>query len=290
MKKFVIATVLAFAPILGFAAPAFADSPGQLSNGATNYEVKNVTRGGAYGQTADATCNETVKFSVLLANSDFGLLKNLTVKANLGSGAISASATNAADAPTSVSGSAKVNLAKGSLSYVAGSTVRISSDGATRTPLADGVTTTGVNAGELKGSTQTFVQFDAKVTCDTTPPVIEKDITVCDLSSKKVITIKESAFDSKKHSKNLADCASTPAEGEVTVCEVTTGNIVNVKKSDANNSKYTTDLSKCAKTVTPVAATELPQTGAASVMTAGAVLSVLTAAGAYALQRRNILG
>ncbi len=149
---------------------AFADSPGQLSNGATNYEVRNVTTNGSYAQSAKVTCNQTVKYSVLLANSDFGLLKDLTVKANLATGDINASATNAVSAITSVSGKVTVTVEKGTLAYVPGSTVRISYDGKTTTPVADGITAGGVNVGELVGSTQTFVQFQAKVTCPTVPP------------------------------------------------------------------------------------------------------------------------
>ena len=38
------------------------------------------------------------------------------------------------------------------------------------------------------------------------PLVFVKDITVCELATKKIITIKETAFDSSKHSKNLDDC------------------------------------------------------------------------------------
>lgn len=150
---------------------AFANSPGQLSNAATNYEVRNVTTNGTYAQSASATCDQTVKYSVLLANSDFGLLKNLTVKANLSTGDINASATNVSSETTSVSGKATVNVAKGTLVYVPGSTVRITADGKTTTPVADGITAGGANVGDLIGSTQTFVQFQAKVSCPTTPPV-----------------------------------------------------------------------------------------------------------------------
>lgn len=177
MKKFLLMAALAIVPVLAFAVPALADSPGQLSNGPMNYKVRNVTQNGAYSQSVSAVCNDTVKYSVTLSNSDFGLLTNLMVKANLASGAISASATNAANATTSVSGTAAVSLAKGSLSYVPGSTVRINSDGSNSTPLADGVAAGGVNAGNLNGSTAIFVQFQAKVDCPTTPTTPETPVT-----------------------------------------------------------------------------------------------------------------
>lgn len=179
MKKFASLSALALLPAFGlvFTTPVFADSPGQLSNGPTNYKVRNVTTNGSYSQSVSAACNETVKYSITLSNSDFGLLRNLTVKANVASGAISASATNANDQTTSVSGNVSVNLAQGSLQYVPGSTVRITSDGSQTTPLADGIATTGVNAGNLNGSTATFVQFQAKVTCPTTPVTPETPVT-----------------------------------------------------------------------------------------------------------------
>ena len=41
-------------------------------------------------------------------------------------------------------------------------------------------------------------------------PKTPGDITVCELATKKIVTIKESAFDSSKYSKNLDDCKETP--------------------------------------------------------------------------------
>ncbi len=94
MKKLAsIAAAVAIAPVLFASTPVFADSPGQLSNAATNYEVKNVTKGGSYAQSASATCGDTVRYSTLIANSDFGMLKDVTVKASLTSGDINVSAT-----------------------------------------------------------------------------------------------------------------------------------------------------------------------------------------------------
>ena len=208
MKKLTsVAAALAVLPVLAFAAPVFADSPGQLSNGPTNYNVRNVTTNGDYAQSISASCNDTVKYSITLANSDFGMLSDLTLKANLASGAISASAKNVNGDTTSVSGSAKVAVpTNASLGYVAGSTVRISSDNSTTTALADGVATAnGVNVGTLNGSTYVRVQFQAKVSCPTQP----KEIQVCNLTTKKVETIKEDQYDSIKYSKDLTKCQTT---------------------------------------------------------------------------------
>ena len=325
MNKFASLVALAALPVLAvlFTAPVFADSPGQLSNGPSNYKVRNVTKNGAYAQSISATCDETVKYSITLSNSDFGLLRDLTVKADMASGVINASATNANNATTSVSGTAKVNLDRGSLAYVPGSTVRITSDGATTTPLADGITAGGVNAGNLNGSTAVFVQFQAKVNCPTEPKNIQvcelatkkiitiredqfdaskhsknlddckevvKTIKVCELATKKIITIDEKNFDATKHSKNLADCAvKPPVPGEIVVCETATKNIVTIKENEFDASKHTRDLSKCDTPVTPTEVTELPQTGATGMI--AIVASLIAAAAGYAVTaRKNVLG
>lgn len=169
MKKLaLIAAAVAVAPTLAFAAPVFADSPGQLSNSADFYKVKNETKNGSYGSSTTATCGDVVKYSVMIANSEFGMLSNVTVKTTL-AGATTVSATNAANQPTSVSGNVSVNVDKGSLQYVAGSTKNLSEGGSLIKTLADGITTGGVNKGNLNGSTAEFVQFQAKVVCETTP-------------------------------------------------------------------------------------------------------------------------
>lgn len=169
MKKFALAAAaLAVAPSLALAAPVFADSPGQLSNSPDFYKVKNETKGTAYGTSATATCGDVVKYSVMIANSEFGLLSNVTVKTTL-AGNTTVSATNAANQPTSVAGNVSVSVDKGTLTYVAGSTKNLKSDGTFIKALADGITTSGVNKGDLNGSTAEFVQFQAKVVCETTP-------------------------------------------------------------------------------------------------------------------------
>lgn len=209
MKKLIIAAVLAAATMFGFAAPVLADSPGQLANGANLFKVYNVTKNGDYASNVAATCNETVKYSIELSNTQYGALSNVTVKANLASGAMSVSATNAANETVTSNGTATVSLDKGSLSYVAGSTVVRDLNGNVLKNVADGIVAGGVNVGALAGSTREFVQFQAKVDCPTTPVV--SNINVCDLNTKKTVTIKESDFDTSKYSKDFSKCASTPA-------------------------------------------------------------------------------
>lgn len=289
MKKFALmAAALVAIPSLFFSSTAFANSPGQLQNSDNFYKVKNVTKGGDYAKSVSATCDETVKFSVMVANGEYGALSGVTVKTTL-AGATSVSATNTANQTTSTSGSVSVNVTKGSLVYVAGSTVRINEDNST-VNLADGITNGGVNAGNLAGSTAMHVQFQAKVKCDTPPA--PKNITVCELATKKVITIREDEFDAKKHSKDLNKCAEVPTPGKVQVCELATKQIVTIDDNKFDTSKYSKDLNDCK--VEEVLGTEAPTviaaTGPTGAIAAMFGLSGLAAAAVYFLQRRNILG
>lgn len=172
MKKLAIAAISAVS-VLGFVAPVSASSPGNLSSGPDMYQVKNVTKGSAYATSASATCGETVKYSLQLSNSEFGLVSNINVKASLASGNITASGTNAANASTSVAGHVSVSVDKGSLSYVNGSAKLLDVNGNLIANVSDSVVTSGTNVGNLNGSTREFVQFQAKVDCPTTPTTPE---------------------------------------------------------------------------------------------------------------------
>lgn len=323
MKKFAMAAVLAL-PLLSvlFTAPVFATSPGELATLTDAYQVRNL-KDSTYSSSATATCDETLKFSLKLSNSEYGTLSNVMVKADL-VGSVTASAVNAEGKTTSVSAKVNVNVTKGNLVYVAGSTTNLDVNGNVIRTLADGITAGGVNKGSLKGSTREFVQFLAKVNCPEEPKNIKvcelatkkiitiredqfdaskhsknlddckevvKKIQVCELATKKVITIDEKNFDATKHSKDLEDCAEKPpVPGEIVVCEIATKNIVTIKENEFDDSKYTKDLSKCDETpVVPEMPTELPQTGATGVI--ALIASVIAAGIGYAVTaRKNVLG
>lgn len=81
-------------------------------------------------------------------------------------------------------------------------------------------------------------------------PKTPGDITVCELATKKIVTIKESDFDSSKYSKNLDDCKETP----------------------------------------PVTPPELPHTGAGDGIVAALGLGSIVAGVAYYIASRRALG
>jgi len=288
MKKLAfLAATFAVVPALFSASTVFAASEGHLSSGPGMYQVKNVTKNTANSSSVSATCNETVKYTLQLANSEFAAVKNIVVKANLATGGITASGTNSVGQTTSVSADVDVNLDKGSLAYVAGSTqvtpILNSSQLGQTTTIADGITAGGVNVGTLNGSTREYVQFQAKVECKEEP----KNIKVCELATKQIITIKETDFDSSKHSKNLNDCKKE-VPGKITVCKLDSKTVVTINEDDFDASKYSKDLNDCNVEETPEV---IASTGPTSAIASMFGLSALTAGIGYAVQRRrNILG
>lgn len=72
-------------------------------------------------------------------------------------------------------------------------------------------------------------------------------ITVCELATKKIVTINEKDFDASKHSKNLDDC-KTPEK--INVCELSTKTIVSIDEKDFDSAKYSKNLDDC-KTTPP---------------------------------------
>ncbi|MGO3701876.1 MAG: hypothetical protein ACTJG2_01635 [Candidatus Saccharimonadales bacterium] len=118
----------------------------------------------------------------------------------------------------------------------------------------------------------------------------EKKLQVCELESKKIITIKESEYDSSKHSKNLKDCESKQIE----VCELATKNWMTIDERDYDATKHSKNKADCETPAptpvepTPPALVELPKTGAADVLGATFGLSsIALATYYYYLSRRN---
>jgi LPXTG-motif cell wall-anchored protein len=214
-----IAAIAAAVPVLAFAAPVFADSPGQLQGGSNTNVVKNVTQKGSYSATTSASACDVVQYSVELHNTEYGKLSNIVVKATMPSTSStshvsSMTATTAAGGTTGTSGSVKVTTSTAlSQSYVTGSTKLYDGNGTLVKTLADGITTSaGLNVGDLNGSTTEFVNFQAKFNCETPP----KQIQVCELATKKIVTINENQFDSNKYSTDLTKCQETPVTPPVT--------------------------------------------------------------------------
>jgi uncharacterized repeat protein (TIGR01451 family) len=102
-------------------------------------------------------------------------------------------------------------------------------------------------------------------------------ISVCELSTKKIIMIDENQFDSSKHTEDFSKCDSTTTK--ITVCELATNKIISIEKSQFDAKKHSEDLTKC----------ELPQTGPTENIVALVGLSALIASIAYYVASRRAL-
>ena len=79
----------------------------------------------------------------------------------------------------------------------------------------------------------------------TCAPVQPQPIEVCDLKAEKVVTIDQSKFDSKKYSKDTADCQPKGDGTDIVVCDLTTGQVTVIPQSKFDDSKYSKDTINC---------------------------------------------
>ena len=126
-----------------------------------------------------------------------------------------------------------------------------------------------------------------------------KKIEVCELETKKIITIKESELDKTKHSSNYNDCATAPVPGEREVCELESKNIITIKENEFDDKKHSEDRNDCKEEVTPeivkaaaVVKTEalpeqLPETGPAETILKLFGAASLAAASVYYYSSRR---
>ncbi len=206
------------------------------------------------------------------------------------------------------------------MTYVAGSTVFGNSVTPAGTKATDDIANgTGINVGSYASGANAWSIFSAKVptndqlsTCgantlvntakvttgggslqDTANVTVNKtcqpaEISVCELSTNKIITIKDTDFDSSKYTKDLTKCATTT----ISVCELSSKTIITIKDTAFDSSKYTKDLTKCATTPTPpTTPPELPHTGISTGVASFLGLgSLITSIGYYVASRRATIG
>lgn len=158
---------------LSLAPTVSADGTGQIEGGPSTYEIKNLTQNTPYAQTTSANACDELEYSVLLHNSGYEAVNNINVKATLSSAASTSNtstmtATYTDGVVPSTTATATVNLSSSeSINYEAGTTVLYNSNNQVIETLPDTITSSGVNIGNLNGSTTEFLNFKAKVGCPT---------------------------------------------------------------------------------------------------------------------------
>lgn len=192
------------------------------------------------------------------------------------------------------------------ITYIPGSSVLTNTSFPNGKTVDDSVVkSNGINIGSYKPGSVANLVFNAKVsaspdslTCgvnsfvnkertianggyieDTATTTVNKscdeNITVCELATKSIVTIKNSQFDSNKYSKNLDDC-KPPVK--ITVCELSTKGIVTINEADFDGTKYSKDLNDCV----------LPHTGPTENIVALLGLGAMVASVIYYVRSRHL--
>jgi len=168
----------AFAATALVATPVAAATAGQITGG-DNYLVRNVTTNGQFTDPAQAAPCQEVQFKVRIHNVGPDPIDNVNVKATLSNGVATSQSSqvtvSSVDSnPNTRTDTAGVTLSSPqSISYVTGTTELLDANSSKLSTLPDTIFTSGVNIGAVGVSTQQkrYVQFKAKVNCDTPTPV-----------------------------------------------------------------------------------------------------------------------
>ena len=180
-------------------------------------------------------------------------------------------------------------LPKG-LDYVAGSTkLKNASNPAAKVVSDNLVAASGLNIGNYTDGSNAFVLFSAKVNA--------KDL-VCGANSLKNIATAHTNNGSKSDDA-IVTVNKECKPGKITVCELATKKIITIDETAFDASKYTKDYSKCAETpvtppvtpptTPPTTPTELPTTGFGGDVAAVTGLGALIASAAYYIASRRAL-
>ncbi|MFZ2494775.1 MAG: isopeptide-forming domain-containing fimbrial protein [Candidatus Saccharimonadales bacterium] len=225
---------------------------------------KHSTVSGGWVESYDAQPGEVVDYLIRYQNTGNTTQENVTVKDTLPAG----------------------------MTYVSNSTVVANGNHPTGQTVADGITTTGINIGTYAPNASAWVRFSAKVAAndkltacgpntlhnvatvetgagnksDSADVTVtktceeDKDIVVCRLSDKVYpVTIKESAFDATKYSKNPEDC-KVLTEKSLKVCELSTKKSITINEKDFDAAKHSTNFADCKETPVTEKTPETPAT------------------------------
>jgi hypothetical protein len=200
-KASIVAASVVILALAAFASsPAMADGLGQVGGGPI-YRIKNITQNVDYTNPASANACDELEYSVRLHNPGYGSISDLNVTMTLPSATGTSNtstmtATYQGGAVSSTTATATVDLTSAqSISYVSGSTQLLDVNGNVVKSLPDGVTQSGINLGDLNGSTTEYVNFEAKVNCPVTPPVTPTyACTLLGLTAEENRTVKISNF------------------------------------------------------------------------------------------------
>lgn len=243
-----------------------------------------------FGENVDMIDNQTVDFKIVYTNTGSTTQTGVIIKDVLPTG----------------------------LTYIKGSTkVANKNSGGKPVTVSDTISTTGINIGDYAPGANAFILFSAKINDYDCNKVVEitnyaqaitkdgtksdsakvtvktevcpavNNIEVCRLNDKKIVTIKETEFDTKKYSKNLKDCEIVPPANHIDVCRLSDKKVVSILETQFDSSKYSKNTKDC-ETV-PTTPTELPTTGPAETLSKLIAITSLVAGTGYYISSRKLV-
>ncbi len=235
-------TSLSFASLTLAPAMVSADGTGQIEGGSTVYQIKNLTEGTPYTNSANAKACEELEYSIRLHNSGYTAVNNINVVATLPSAASTSNtstmtATYTDGVVPSTTASATVNLDSAqSISYEAGTTKLYNASGSLIKTEGDNINSSGVNVGSLNGSTTEFLNFKAKINCPTpvTPAYSCDELSLVAEAGK---TVKLTAFNTT--ATNGATFSNAVIDWGDNSSKLTTANVVGQTHQYSNFGTYT---------------------------------------------------
>lgn len=186
---------------------------------------KTVSKAGAnqYGESVSVNAGEKVDFKINYVNKGSMQQDNVILKDTLPAGLTYVPGTthisneNTGNKWSLSNSNEIVNGGLNLGSYATGGGVYVKF-----TAIADGICGTTTLTNKASANTANGSKTDtANVVVN--KPCAPGEINVCELATKRIVTIKESDFNPSKYSKNLADCQSTPPVTELPQTGIDTG-------------------------------------------------------------------
>lgn len=212
-----------------------------------------VDSGKTWNSSATTTPGSTVQYRVIYTNTGTTQQDNVTLSDTL---------------PKNVSyvtGSALVANAKTSGAYQATS---------------DGITTTGLNIGSYGPTSNAYFKFSAKVA--------DESSLACGANTL-VNTARATTSGGYKESTATLTVNKTCTPGQITVCDLSTNKVVTIDESKFDSSKYSKDLTVCKTTTTTVVPPTLPHTGPTETFLGIVGLGAIVASLGYFISSRRAL-
>lgn len=168
------------------------------------------------------------------------------------------------------------------MNYVKGSTKLFNSQNMNGKQLNDDVAGKGINIGSHAPGGASYVVFEAQAD--------KLEDLECGLNKLTNKVIVETDYGQKDDTADVViEKECQPEVGEMIVCDLTTNKVITIKEDDFDSSKHSEDLSLCQEEESIEAPKELPTTGSGSTAgTVVGLIALTTAAGYYFASRRGL--